>query len=228
MQNDDVYRATIGVSSWHITRASPYDGGSRARRIEKCPWGGRSPTSSSRRCLSTPPRPQAHARFARARTMSRLVPGLVVGLGGCLKCEGGSASTKNLTSASFTVYSPWHLGSPNIAPVLALCDRGYNHVTSARYAEVGVDFRRPHARNLVCGRLRTDAIRAKGFLFDGVARRRAVDRHERDTSDAQTRVPIGTVHQQNASQRKKRARFTAHGARLCLKSRTSYEKELFS
>ena len=134
--------------------------------------------------------------------MSRSVPGLVVGLGGYLKCEGGSASTKHLTSASFTVYSPWHLGSPNIAPVLALCDRGYNHVTSARYAEVGVDFRRPHARSLVCGRLRTDAIRAKGFLFDGVARRRAVDRHERATPGTQTRVPIGTVHQQNASQRK--------------------------
>ena len=80
----------------------------------------------------------------------------------CSKCEGGSASTKHLTSVSFTVYSPWHLGSPNIAPVLALCDRGYNHVTSARYAEVGVDFRRPHARSLVCGRLRTDAIRPKG------------------------------------------------------------------
>ena len=43
VQNDDVYRATIGVSSWHITRASPYDGGSRARRIEKCPWGGEIP-----------------------------------------------------------------------------------------------------------------------------------------------------------------------------------------
>ena len=131
VQNDDAYRATIGMSSWDIYCASPYEGGSRARRIEKCPWGGRSPTSSSRWCLSTPPRPQAHAPSTRVRTMSRLVPGLVVGLGGYLKCEGGSASTKHLTSASFTVYSPWHLGSPNIAPVLALCDRGYNHVTSA-------------------------------------------------------------------------------------------------
>ena len=106
VQNDDVYRATIGVSSWHITRASPYDGGSRARRIEKCPWGGRSPTSSCRRCLSTPPRPQVHAPSTRVRTMSRSVLGLVVGLGGYLKCEGGSASTKTLNAQSTLLARP--------------------------------------------------------------------------------------------------------------------------
>ena len=89
VQNDDVYRATIGVSSWHITRASPYDGGSRARRIEKCPWGGRSPTSSSRRCLSSHTTQTPSPRAVRTHTHDlALGSGVGGGFGGLFEVRG--------------------------------------------------------------------------------------------------------------------------------------------
>ena len=88
MQNDDAYRATIGMSSWDIYCASPYEGGSRARRIEKCPWGGEIPhLEFSSVSVDTTQTPSPRAVRTRTHDLA-LGSGVGGGFGGLFEVRG--------------------------------------------------------------------------------------------------------------------------------------------